>query len=54
MERLRKERKELGLVEFRRWCTPEAKEKLRALATELEREADNDLVNSPERSGGRN
>jgi hypothetical protein len=37
MERLRKERKEQGLVEFRCWCAPEHREKLRALATELER-----------------
>jgi len=37
MERLRKERKEAGLVEFRTWVSPETREKLRELATELER-----------------
>lgn len=37
MERLRKERKERGLVEFRCWCSHETRKRLRELATELER-----------------
>lgn len=37
MERLRKARKEAGLVEFRCWCKPTAKEELQLLADELQR-----------------
>lgn len=37
MERLRKERKESGLVEFRCWCLPSERERLKDLATKMKR-----------------